>query len=114
MTASLVETLRAIKETIGTPEKWTKGCYARDSSGEPTSIRFASAVSFCIRGAVCRVNGPFEVAADNLIWETLRPQLPYLNNFAGVATWQDNPERKHPEVMELLDKAIEVAVSKEK
>jgi len=55
---------------------FTKGTYARDSSGQPVGIMNSDAVCFCTIGAVARVSGkfyrneakpgPYELALDAL------------------------------------------------
>lgn len=49
-----------VKELLSTPDKWTKGCAARDVDGVPVSPESPSAECFCLYGAIvhCYGDGP--------------------------------------------------------
>lgn len=93
---ALKETRRLI-ETVG----WTKGCAARDSSGNKVAPINKDAVCFCLHGAIERaVHHQYDDAqkVNRLLRKLLGGQL--------VSVWNDQPKRNLGEVLELLDSAI--------
>ena len=104
---SVKETLIAARKLIEKPENWAQGAYARDAKGVDLSSKGAKkgneAVSFCMYGALMRVNGPFELRAAEL----LRDAADVLFN-ARAITWT-NDQHSHEEVLRWIDTAIERA-----
>lgn len=99
------EILKAAKDKIGTPERWTKNTGARDSRNVPCNPSERNAVCWCSLGAVSCVTGnlyDFHKAAT-LLDEVL---LEY-----AVPTFNDHPSTTHADVMALFDKAIAAAIA---
>lgn len=125
---STVDLLRAAKERISDPERWTRGCLARDANGKPVSPEDSRATRWCAIGSVRRTApGPFIDAEKYLVRAT-----DVLGNHGLVlqGTWpkyeiayiNDGPDpripldrhcrpapRRHKEVLALFDRAIELA-----
>ena len=53
-TAADMEVLVQAKKVIQSPERWTKGCTARDIAGRPCSPDSADAVRYSVLGALSR------------------------------------------------------------
>jgi hypothetical protein len=101
MKASVI--LRAARDKIAPPGKWTQGRHARDFEGRGVNAMDKSAVCWCALGAV-------EATAGGSTSEPLR----YLIRVIGsgyVSFWNDVYERKHPEVLTALTRAAELAES---
>lgn len=92
-----LETLKAMRELLSAPERWTKGECARDASGNRVDISSPDATCFCLIGAAGLV-GEFKSVMD-LLDRLVAP--------GPASCWQDAPERTHAEVLALLDRAIE-------
>lgn len=97
------EVLRAAREKIATPERWTKGVFARDTLGEAVPYRAADAVCFCLRGAILRVDTDWPD-----IWEAER-LVHVAVGTDDAAGWNDDEDRTHSEVLAAFDKAIALA-----
>ncbi len=80
-------------ELLATPDKWTKGAFARDRFGEVVEANSPDAVCFCIHGAMGRCYRGYSEQLDQL-----RAKL----DVAVVMDWHDAPERTHEEVLAVL------------
>ena len=61
------EILQAAKARINTPEKWTKGAFARNKKSDEVSLHSRSAICFCPIGAILAECG--ETGHENtLVW----------------------------------------------
>lgn len=87
----------AIRAVIDTPEKWTKGRAASDSSGEACDYWGPDATCFCLLGAVAKVHGEEEV------YDRIKLVLSEKLGTDDVVGWNDERCRTHPEVLALLD-----------
>lgn len=95
------DALRAAREKISTPEKWTQGAYARDAGGNAVRAAADDAVCWCALGAIVSLNifpADREEAAGALY--KVVPE---------VSVFNDKPGRTHAEVMAVFAKAIERA-----
>jgi hypothetical protein len=54
---STIEVLKAARNLIKDPARWTKHVYARTAEGAETKVRAKDAACFCAYGAVCHVLG---------------------------------------------------------
>lgn len=101
-----LEILKAARELISVPERWTQGAYARDNQGAPCATTSDEATCFCVRGAVRRVSySPFvniNFAARIAAYKALEEA----GEDGRLACWQDAPERTHAEVLARFDTAI--------
>lgn len=95
--------LKRARKILAKPERWTKGTYARDRYGEPVSLFYSVAESFCLLGALERAdtdNGTMYLAGRD-----------FLNAFLGgnAHTFNDRRTTEHRDILGLLDGAIEKA-----
>ena len=81
-----LEILKAARELLAVPERWTKGVSAKDKAGFFIDRKSEAAHSFCIVGAIGRSNIDYD-------------------SF-DLAYWNDAPERTHAEVLARFDEAI--------
>lgn len=113
-----VEALKAARELISDPAKWTRGAYARDAEGrELTNPKNERAVCWCAAGAVRRFAGDRRRATELVRWVVGYPGRVYgdtalidLNDggFGGEGKPRPAPAR-HRKVLAAFDRAIEAA-----
>ena len=106
--SQLLEDLKAARELLSVPERWTKGHLAHDAAGRSVDEQSDKAVCFCIVGAVYK-------ACQN-DWKRVEPTVNFIANTEGVVSvpdWQDHPDRTHAEVLDLLDRCIAKAAQSE-
>lgn len=96
---TVLEALKAARELISVPERWTQGVYARGPDGRPVHPDDPEATCFCALGAVLRVGGKcrWDKFVNPLYIETECTQ----HTVAGV-----NDDLGHPAVMALFDRVI--------
>lgn len=109
------EVLTRAKARIATPERWTKGTYARDESGEPADSYSARAVCWCMLGAVFAdvIDG---IAIEHAIClpHPIEDALKAANGGeVRFAHFNDAPETTHADVLAVLDRAIAFAKRRE-
>ena len=92
-----LETLKAARQLISDPAKWTQGWFARNALGELVDVDSSSAVCFCSIGALCRV----ESAAYSEAKRTLERNIS-----DGLSLGWFNDTHTHAEVLALFDAAI--------
>lgn len=98
-----VEILKATKELLSDPERWTWGKYARTSSYTETSPHSPDAVCFCLLGAIAKVGNtsPLSVEQGNIshvVSNAIVPRYYHISDF--------NDTTDHPTLMATLDRAI--------
>ena len=95
------EQLQAVKDLIGTPDKWTQKAYARDLIDERVSVDDAEAVKFSLVGAVRKLQtGPEALSAlQDAVSAALAPGY-------SIVAFNESEARTHAQVMSLLDAAI--------
>jgi hypothetical protein len=94
-------------EVIGSPERWTKNTFARDSDGFPTEVKAKDAVCFCSIGAMEKVKG--SPNADFYLYKSVQQ-----NSIDTVVEFNDSPRTKHKHVMNLFMTAAFLALSEGK
>lgn len=98
--SEIVKVLKAARELISDPARWTQFESARDEFGNPIPARDQKACSFCSVGAFSRVcmDFSFEVrdAAEEAFYEAI--------GSSSIATFNDS--HTHPEVLAAFDAAI--------
>lgn len=101
---TLLEHLKAVRELIGTPEKWTKQVYARDHYGMQCSIQSEEACTYCIVGAIRKI---CDYRASNT-YNFLKTYSPMKSpqGEGELICFNDNPCTEHSSMMTILDKAI--------
>jgi hypothetical protein len=94
-----LEILKAARELLAVPERWTKGAFGRDSNDlSRFLLSVHKAVCFCSQGAIESVQ---LLALDQA------KEIAALFGFATWSqVWNDAPERTHAEVLARFDEAI--------
>ena len=95
-----IDILKAARETLSDPARWTKGVFARDSEGHSCSPCTPFAVCWCLFGAIRK-------AGNNVSTKAVDAMCSLIPVTGSHAAWQDEPERTHQEVLDLLDTSIE-------
>lgn len=95
---TLLQTLKAVRSLVST--RWIKGDYSRRMSD--------GKLSYCLVGAIRKVDGPFEDNARNLI----RGALP--KSFGSIEYFNDYHDTTRKKVLVVVDRAITKARSKRK
>lgn len=72
MTPTKLETLRAVRELLSDPSRWTRGAYARDAEGNYANASGPNAVCWCAVGAFEKVTGYKSGAISRSIDSLLR------------------------------------------
>lgn len=101
------EHLRAMRDLLAVPERWTKNCMARTADYAKTHSLDPLAVSWCLEGACYKTIGSTNQLAGVLdfLWSATDGCITYWNDWIG---------RTHAEVIALLDAAIALAESEGK
>jgi hypothetical protein len=96
----VIETLKAARELISVPERWTQHDYARDRDGYYVAANDKAAVCWCSLGALLKASegGGKYSAAKNALSTAIK---------GSVVEFNDT--HKHPEILAAFDKAIELA-----
>lgn len=102
------EVLRAARELISVPERWTQGVNARNGNGFSVSYDDPSANCFCLYGALCRVTGRALVGEA---WEIVDHLITSGGVFSSVSIFNDYTT--HDDVLSLLDEGIALAEQSE-
>lgn len=107
------EVLLAARELIATPEKWTKGEFARAADGRKAHSLDEEAVCWCLVGALTNVISTRPGGADLAAEARQRLREAIVNIDVPVYAWNDRAERTHAEVIEALTKAAALAAAEE-
>lgn len=100
-----LQDLTAVRALLESPEKWTQGVFARDTDSLSVEPDSASAVSWCLIGAIRQVahnlddRAPREQAMKRAVSPFVAANIP-------IVEWNDKDGRTHAEVIGLLDAAI--------
>lgn len=110
--SAAADLLRRARERIATPERWTKGAFARDPADgydrgdrgalDPDSCLCANGSLFAAHGDV----GPPPYGVSQTLTRAARGR-----GFETVSKFNDAPETTHADVMALFDDAIALAES---
>lgn len=94
-----LETLRAARQLISDPAKWTQGDFARDSLGLCADPHGYKAVCFCARGAIQKITKEDDGPAEKALVDTCSVLHDmYVEEF--------NDTHTHAEILALFDAAI--------
>lgn len=110
--------LKKAKRLVSTPDKWVQKKVAVDNKGNTVMPSTARACAFCVSGAVQRASGLIHLQGP--AWEErFREESLAFEHFStvidgSVPPWNDYKLRKHREVLDAFDKAINLALKKEK
>ncbi len=94
-----LETLKAARQLITDPAKWTQGEYARDADGNEVRAWSEDAACFCAYGAIQRVTGVEDNEADFFLMRACTKKF-------EVEVIHLNDTHTHAEVLALFDAAI--------
>lgn len=98
------EILIEARKLIERPENWTQHVFARDENGKAVSMFKDSAKCFCMSGAVGRACNN-----DTAAWDRALDLLKLKVRRSSIAIYNDDPKRKHSDVIKAFDRAIEAA-----
>lgn len=94
-----LEILKAARELISVPERWTQGAAARHKNGNVIGWNTANASCWCSTGAVMKCGLHHADSALSLLAEvTSVGSVPYYND-----------THTHAEVLAMFDRAISIA-----
>lgn len=94
---------------IAKPANWTQGTAARDRLGFPVSPRNSEAVCWCLSGALCKVCLAVKVDITQVLCVT-HAAIQLHSEHIGIHAFNDAMGRTHADVLQLLDKLIDVTV----
>ena len=102
-----LETLKAARQLITDPAKWTQGELARDAEGNVSYVGSESATCWCLMGAifhVVRADKPTAADARRSHSDAALELLSAANRKKSVVRFNDT--HTHAEVLALFDAAI--------
>lgn len=108
MDEPLLKVLEGVRDLLKVPENWCKGTTElRRYKTLPDGEIIFSNMSYCMLGAIghCTYTANIENAT-----KTYMDAADVLKDVVGkriISSWNDDPERKHEEVLAAIDKAIE-------
>jgi hypothetical protein len=94
-----LETLKAARQLISDPAKWTQGEFARDADGNEVKAWSEDATCFCAYGAIQHVTEREDSEADFVLWKACMSKFQ-----TEVIVLNDT--HTHAEVLALFDAAI--------
>ena len=98
-----LQILKAARELLSTPERWTKGWSARDAAGNRLATTDPDAVCWCAGGAVERITGG-STQSGGKAEIVLAIVLP--DKAICLGLWNDAPSTTHADILALYDRAI--------
>lgn len=114
--AIVCDVLTRARALIETPERWTRGTFARDEDGLPVLMISPEATRFCLLGAVRRAATKVNVMSkvkigvspiSMLVSDELRATISEAYEIEAVSDWNDKSFRTHGQVLWAIDKTIE-------
>ena len=108
----VVRVLRAARDTLAVPERWTKKESARNVAGRPVLPTEPDAVCWCMAGAVKRA-----AATDGIFFEAITniEQAMWCDfnrrHYSDIAAFNDAIGTTHADVLRLFDASIQRAES---
>jgi hypothetical protein len=111
---STLATLKAMRELLAVPERWTKLAGGRLRDGSECQPTNRHVMSVCLVGAECRIRETDQLPVASACEELGKllspwngdPAWAHYENAKAAMDWQNAPERTHAEVLALLDRAI--------
>ena len=106
--SNLTTVLKATREKISTPDRWTQNAYARNAKGETEQPSSPGAVCWCLVGALRSVLPDMSLFYVENHWAYifLAQEIP-VGNAHHPASFNDNST--HAEVLAFLDRVIQLA-----
>ena len=101
-----------VKDLLSSPEKWHKGCYAKDTKGNPVSETGSTAVSWCLMGAIykCYDNGAgYKIASSygNVLSciRKIEDNFPDLLRRVSLPCFNDDPKTTFEDIRRIIETA---------
>lgn len=118
VTEKCIHELLVARKLISSPERWTKGFFAKDDKGVP--VGFNDATCWCIRGALMHVmcvptgfsSGILEEAACDVLRKSQKKlyllRCDCVSGYSlSLTHFNDSILTKHADILALFDDAIE-------
>lgn len=116
------EILIEIKSLIDTPEKWTKGAFARNKNYEVVQASSKDACCFCLAGAfrmACRAN--VAPIAGKRAYDTIIKKIEQKgrrarrdhDRYKTIFSFNDHTRTTHKDIMRFLDELISLTQKQE-
>lgn len=111
MAMTTLDVLQAVRDRLREPQDWTQGAWARDNFGKPVGVFHLGAVCWCLDGALGLACESF-VGRDSAVRELARTNSMLVDDYtdasllAWVRRWNDDPDRTHAEVIDLIDRTM--------
>lgn len=96
-----LERLQALRKILERPESWCQGSFAQDENGKTVDSTNKRACKYCLAGGIRSLQ------LNDVEFLEIRNELSIHLMNTSLVDWNDDTSRKHTEVLELLDKAIE-------
>ena len=107
MTAA--EILRSVRVKLTTPECWMQHHNAVDEFGDSVHPADPTAACWCLEGAIYSHRDANRVRALGIVLDVLEE-----DGELEAFEWNDDPDRTHAEVLDLLDRSIAKATGGER
>jgi hypothetical protein len=99
------EVLKAAREKISTPEKWTKGKFARNSLGLEVPFLDQAATCWCLVGALSVFTHGNYLETRTYVARAIG------SGVDSLSEWNDEPTRSYLEIIDALTRAAQLAES---
>ena len=107
MTKAKTDLLEPLRALLCDASKWTTGTYARNAAGQPVEWKDATAVCWCLDGAILKAYPRIATDARMKVFTALRNRVnPIGAACPSLAGWQD--KHSFEEIQELLREPISV------
>lgn len=115
MKAEISQLLKATRKKLELPSSWTQHASARDAEHRSILALEPTAICWCLSGALQSAMSEINISnraetrlgAEKIIGKVLEMDGCRTN----IVRWNDNPWRRHHEVVQMLDRAVEKAES---
>lgn len=96
--------LKDARKLISTPDKWTRGTYARDDGNAKVDVHSPQAVRFCAVGALRRASFNLHDFGDHSRAKDILTNITVKRAKTGIVGYNDSSS--YAEVLSLFDDAI--------
>lgn len=91
-----------VLELLSDPKNWCQGPAAKDKDGNKVDPLDDKAISWCLLGACCKCYTNPTSYFDKV--DIIHKELLNIGVPPRIVEWNDSPQRKHSELLELLQK----------
>lgn len=106
MTALVNKLVESAISAIDTPDRWTKGAFAKNKDGFEVASDDTAATCFCIYGALekAKYSIPIEYKDYYKVIDAIYDSIEFLypRKYLGVADFNDHPTTNHKMVIRVL------------